>query len=62
MEDAWAVWGGLDIWLNNAGADTLTGEAGRWPFARKLEDLGIFLPKVTTPTVAGEMPAPEEQR
>ncbi len=31
-------------------------------FARKLEDLGIFLPKVTTPTVAGEMPAAEEQR
>jgi NAD(P)-dependent dehydrogenase (short-subunit alcohol dehydrogenase family) len=29
----------VDIWVNNAGADTLTGEAGRWPFARKLREL-----------------------
>jgi 2-amino-4-hydroxy-6-hydroxymethyldihydropteridine diphosphokinase len=38
-EQAWAVWQGLDIAVNNAGADTLTGEAGRWPFERKLEAL-----------------------
>ncbi len=37
--DAWAVWGGLDIWVNNAGADTLTGEAAHWPFERKLRSL-----------------------
>src|SRR5262249_5373666 len=36
---AWEKTGGLDIWVNNAGADTLTGEAGRWPFARKLREL-----------------------
>jgi 2-amino-4-hydroxy-6-hydroxymethyldihydropteridine diphosphokinase len=36
---AWDVWGGLDVWVNNAGADTLTGEAARWPFERKLEEL-----------------------
>jgi 2-amino-4-hydroxy-6-hydroxymethyldihydropteridine diphosphokinase len=36
---AWDESGGLDIWVNNAGADTLTGEAGRWPFARKLSEL-----------------------
>ncbi len=36
---AWAVWDGLDVWVNNAGADTLTGEAGRWPFERKLQEL-----------------------
>jgi 2-amino-4-hydroxy-6-hydroxymethyldihydropteridine diphosphokinase len=36
---ACTVWGGLDIWINNAGADTLTGEAGRWPFERKLQEL-----------------------
>ncbi len=31
--------GPLDIWVNNAGADTLTGEAARWPFAQKLRAL-----------------------
>jgi 2-amino-4-hydroxy-6-hydroxymethyldihydropteridine diphosphokinase len=36
---AWDLWDGLDIWINNAGADTLTGEAGRWPFERKLHEL-----------------------
>jgi 3-oxoacyl-[acyl-carrier protein] reductase len=36
---AWEVWGGLDVWVNNAGADTLTGGAARWPFERKLEEL-----------------------
>jgi 2-amino-4-hydroxy-6-hydroxymethyldihydropteridine diphosphokinase len=36
---AWEVWQGLDIWVNNAGADTLTGEAAGWPFERKLDEL-----------------------
>jgi 2-amino-4-hydroxy-6-hydroxymethyldihydropteridine diphosphokinase len=36
---AWDEWRGIDIWVNNAGADTLTGEAGRWPFERKLQEL-----------------------
>jgi 2-amino-4-hydroxy-6-hydroxymethyldihydropteridine diphosphokinase len=39
VEEAWQVWGGIDIWVNNAGADTLTGEAARWSFERKLEEL-----------------------
>jgi NAD(P)-dependent dehydrogenase (short-subunit alcohol dehydrogenase family) len=38
-EQAWGVWQGLDVVVNNAGADTLTGEAARWPFERKLEAL-----------------------
>jgi len=38
-EQAWRVWNGLDIVIANAGADTLTGEAAHWPFARKLEAL-----------------------
>ena len=38
-DDAWGQWGGLDIWINNAGADTLTGEAANWPFERKLHKL-----------------------
>jgi 3-oxoacyl-[acyl-carrier protein] reductase len=36
---AWRAWDGLDVWVNNAGADTLTGEAADWPFERKLEEL-----------------------
>ncbi len=36
---AWSAWDGIDIWVNNAGADTLTGEAAHWSFERKLEEL-----------------------
>jgi NAD(P)-dependent dehydrogenase (short-subunit alcohol dehydrogenase family) len=36
---AWEACGPVDIWINNAGADTLTGEAAQWPFERKLEEL-----------------------
>ncbi len=39
VEAAWQEWGRLDIWINNAGADTLTGEARNWPFERKLQEL-----------------------
>jgi 3-oxoacyl-[acyl-carrier protein] reductase len=38
VEAAWAD-GPIDIWVNNAGADTLTGEAAHWSFERKLEAL-----------------------
>jgi 3-oxoacyl-[acyl-carrier protein] reductase len=31
--------GGLDVWVNNAGADVLTGEAGAWDWERKLDAL-----------------------
>ncbi|MFO0866889.1 MAG: 2-amino-4-hydroxy-6-hydroxymethyldihydropteridine diphosphokinase [Gemmataceae bacterium] len=37
--EAWKHWNGLDIAVLNAGADTLTGEAARWPFEKKLESL-----------------------
>jgi 3-oxoacyl-[acyl-carrier protein] reductase len=36
--EAWA-WRPIDIWVNNAGADVLTGKEARWPFERKLEEL-----------------------
>ncbi len=39
VADAWSEWGPLDIWINNAGADVLTGEAADWPFAHKLREL-----------------------
>jgi 3-oxoacyl-[acyl-carrier protein] reductase len=38
-EQAWRWQGKVDIWVNNAGADTLTGEAAHWSFERKLEEL-----------------------
>jgi NAD(P)-dependent dehydrogenase (short-subunit alcohol dehydrogenase family) len=38
-ERAWNWRGHVDIWINNAGADTLTGEAAAWSFDRKLEEL-----------------------
>ena len=34
---AWNWRGGVDIWINNAGADVLTTEAAQKPFAEKLE-------------------------
>ncbi len=46
-ENAWQVWGGLDVLVNNAGADTLTGEAARWSFEEKLEALWAVDVKAT---------------
>jgi 3-oxoacyl-[acyl-carrier protein] reductase len=31
--------GGVDVWVNNAGADVLTGEAATWEWERKLDVL-----------------------
>jgi 2-amino-4-hydroxy-6-hydroxymethyldihydropteridine diphosphokinase len=39
VESAWREWDGLDIWINNAGVDILTGEAPSWTFERKLAEL-----------------------
>ncbi|MFL5244287.1 MAG: 2-amino-4-hydroxy-6-hydroxymethyldihydropteridine diphosphokinase [Gemmataceae bacterium] len=39
VNEAWKAWGGLDIWINNAGADTLTGATASWSFERKLQEL-----------------------
>jgi 3-oxoacyl-[acyl-carrier protein] reductase len=39
VESAWKEWDGLDIWVNNAGADTLTGETAAWSFERKWQEL-----------------------
>jgi 3-oxoacyl-[acyl-carrier protein] reductase len=38
-EAAWSWRGGVDIWVNVAGADVLTGAAAGWTFERKLEAL-----------------------
>ncbi|MBW3600645.1 MAG: SDR family oxidoreductase [Planctomycetes bacterium] len=37
VEETWEWCGGVDIWINNAGADVLTGDVARWSFAEKLE-------------------------
>jgi 3-oxoacyl-[acyl-carrier protein] reductase len=39
VEDAFDELGDVDVWVNNAGADVLTGEAGEWPSERKLHAL-----------------------
>ncbi|HEY3395794.1 MAG TPA: SDR family oxidoreductase, partial [Lacipirellulaceae bacterium] len=38
IDAAWS-WPAPDIWINNAGADVLTGEAANWPFEEKLAAL-----------------------
>ncbi len=36
VDRAWQFLGCVDIWINNAGADVLTGEIRRWPFVQRL--------------------------
>ncbi|MBN9519986.1 2-amino-4-hydroxy-6-hydroxymethyldihydropteridine diphosphokinase [bacterium] len=38
-DEAWAMSGGLDVVVLNAGADTLTGDAAKWSFDQKLDAL-----------------------
>ena len=38
-DEAWAVSGGLDVLVCNAGADTLTGDAAAWSFDEKFDAL-----------------------
>jgi 3-oxoacyl-[acyl-carrier protein] reductase len=39
VDAAWSWRGGIDIWVNNAGADVLTGAAREWSFDEKLSAL-----------------------
>ena len=39
VAQAWERSGGVDIWINNAGADVLTGESVNWSFEEKLDRL-----------------------
>jgi 2-amino-4-hydroxy-6-hydroxymethyldihydropteridine diphosphokinase len=39
VASVWMTWKGVDIWVNNAGADILTGSNRLRPFAEKLADL-----------------------
>lgn len=39
LEQAWGLLGQVDIWVNNAGADILTGETAKLPYLKKLAEL-----------------------
>ena len=39
VQEAFAALGNVDVWVNNAGADVLTGDAAQWPAERKLDAL-----------------------
>jgi 3-oxoacyl-[acyl-carrier protein] reductase len=39
LDAAWACFGRIDVWINNAGADLLTGEESRLEYAEKLTRL-----------------------
>ncbi len=39
VDDVWNCFDGVDIWVNNAGADLLTGEEAQLDFALKLQKL-----------------------
>ncbi len=39
IESVWRLWGGVDIWINNAGVDLLTGDARNLEYAEKLQRL-----------------------
>ena len=41
VRQAWEIWDGLDVWVNNAGADTLTGEAALAVEAQLAELLAV---------------------
>ncbi len=54
VNEAWEVWDGLTIWINNAGADTLTGEAANWSFLEKLRTL-LEVDVITTMLLSREV-------
>jgi len=37
VDAAWSLYGKVDVWVNNAGADVLTGDAAKLSFEQKLE-------------------------
>lgn len=36
-EEAWQLWGGVDVWVNNAGVDLLTGPQAKLDYSQKLQ-------------------------
>ena len=62
VEQAWDWHGGVHIWVNNAGADVLTGHQAGWSFEEKLEALWRINVAATVPLVAAGRPANEDGR
>ena len=48
LQSAWAWQNKVDIWVNNAGGDVLTGGAARWSFQEKLDYLWRVEVRATT--------------
>jgi 3-oxoacyl-[acyl-carrier protein] reductase len=58
VQQAFAAPENVDVWVNSAGADVLTGESARWPAERKLEAVVELDLKATircSPLVAARM-------
>ena len=58
-DQAWRSGAAWTCCVNNAGADTLTGAAARWPFERKLQELLAVDVTATMRAGAGRRPADE---
>lgn len=41
IAEAWDTWGGIDVFVQNAGVDLLTGEAAHWSFEQKWHALAM---------------------
>ncbi|MGH7129081.1 MAG: SDR family NAD(P)-dependent oxidoreductase, partial [Planctomycetaceae bacterium] len=39
VEQVWQTWPSVEVWVNNAGVDLLTGEQARQPYSEKLQQL-----------------------
>lgn len=39
VDEVWRAFGGIDVWVNNAGVDLLTGEGAQLEYPRKLQKL-----------------------
>lgn len=39
IDSAWSCFSPIDVWVNNAGVDLLTGDGARLPYDRKLEQI-----------------------
>jgi len=58
VQQAWDCFGKVDVWVNNAGVDLLTGDALHWPVTRKLQsllDVDVFGTVVLSKLAGGRM-------
>jgi 3-oxoacyl-[acyl-carrier protein] reductase len=62
VDEAWRVFGSVDVWVNNAGVDLLTGDDAKLGYAEKLTELlnGDVRSSVLLSKLAGERMAAEQ--